>query len=181
MYLNILKNCAYPGKLKLADVSPVSKKENHLLAKNYRTINVLPAFTKVFKRLMQIQLNEHISQFQSPFLCGYKTEFSTKLPKLLLIERRKNMLHNKKYVNIILKASDTISYEILTAKLHTYGFSKDSLKSVLCCLKNRKERVKVNITVVSWVDYFYGTAQGSVLGQVLFKIFSNDFFFIIIK
>ena len=67
MYLRTLKRCACPGKLKLADVSPVNKKENHLLVKSFRTMNVLPAFTKVFKRLMQNQLNEHINQFQSPF------------------------------------------------------------------------------------------------------------------
>ena len=35
---NILKDCAYREKLKLADVSPVYKKANPLLAKNYRPV-----------------------------------------------------------------------------------------------------------------------------------------------
>ena len=49
----ILKDCAYPDKLKLADVFPVYKKENPLLAKNYRPVSVLPTVTKIFERLMQ--------------------------------------------------------------------------------------------------------------------------------
>ena len=70
---------------------------------------------------MHIQLNEHINQFLSPFLCGYRTEFSTQTALLLLIERWKPMLDNKEYVGAVLmdlsKAFDTINYELLTAKL----------------------------------------------------------------
>ena len=73
----ILKDCTYPDKLKLADISPVYKKENPLLAKNYRPVSVLPTVTKIFERLMQSQLNEHINQFLSPSLCGYRTGFSS--------------------------------------------------------------------------------------------------------
>ena len=59
----ILKDCTFPEKLKLADVSPVYKKENLLLAKNYRAVSVLLTVTKIFERLMRSQLNEHINQF----------------------------------------------------------------------------------------------------------------------
>ena len=59
----ILKDCPFPEKLKLADVSPVYKKENLLLAKNYRAVSVLLTVTKIFERLMRSQLNEHIIQF----------------------------------------------------------------------------------------------------------------------
>ena len=60
----ILKDCANPGKIKLADVSPVCKKENPLLVKSYRPV---PTVTIIFERLMQSQFNEHINQFLSPF------------------------------------------------------------------------------------------------------------------
>ena len=51
----ILKNCADPEKLKLADISPVYKKENPLLAKNYRPVSILPTTTKLFERQWHIQ------------------------------------------------------------------------------------------------------------------------------
>ena len=81
----VLKGCPYPGKLKLANVSPAYENENPLLTKNYK--NVLPRVTKMFERLMQNQLNKHINQFLSPFLCGHRTRFSTQTALLSFIER----------------------------------------------------------------------------------------------
>ena len=46
---------------------------------------------------MQIQLNEHINQFLSPFLYGYSKGFSLQAALLSLIERWKIMLDNKGY------------------------------------------------------------------------------------
>ena len=63
----------------------------------------------------------------------------------------KTMFDNKGYAGAVLmnlsKAFDTINYELLTAKLHAYGFSKEALK--LSYLKHRKQRVKVNTTFSS--------------------------------
>ena len=58
----ILKHCVYPDKLKLPDASPVYKNENPVLAKNYGPVSVLPRVTKIFEKLMQSQLDEHIYQ-----------------------------------------------------------------------------------------------------------------------
>ena len=145
----ILKDCIYPNKLKLADVSLVFKKENPLLAKNYRPVSVLPTVTKIFEKIMQNQLNKHINRFLSPFLCGYRTGFSTQNALLLLIEKWKTMLDNKGYTGDILmdlsKAFDTINYELLIAKLNVYGFSNEALKLILSYLRNRKQRGQYNI------------------------------------
>ena len=102
---------------------------------------------------MQSQLNEYINQFLSPFLCGYRTDISSQTALLPLIERWKIMLDNKVYGGAVLmdlsKAFNTTNYELLIAKLHTYGFGKDVLKLILSYLKHRKERIKVNTTFSS--------------------------------
>ena len=54
-------------------------------------MSVLPTVTEMFESLMHSQLNEHINLI-SPFLCGYRTGFSTQTTLLSLIGRWKIML-----------------------------------------------------------------------------------------
>ena len=49
----ILKKCQFPENLKLADITPVFKKEDKNLAKNYRPVSFLPTLSKVFEKIMQ--------------------------------------------------------------------------------------------------------------------------------
>ena len=48
----------FPDNLKLPDVTPVFKKII-LSKKNYRTVSVLPTISKIYEKLMQIQVNNH--------------------------------------------------------------------------------------------------------------------------
>ena len=50
----------FPENLKLADVKPIFKKKDPLDKANYRPVSVLPPVSKICKRLMQKQINEHI-------------------------------------------------------------------------------------------------------------------------
>ena len=62
------------------------------------------------------------------------------------------------------KALDRLPHELLVAKLHAYGVDIPSLKRLHSYLTKRKQRVKLNGT------------YGSILGQLLFKIFLCDLF-----
>ena len=89
----------------------------------------------------------------------------------------KFMLDKKEYVGAILmnlyKAFSTINYELLVAKLNTYGFSKEM---IFRCLNNRTQRVKINKTFSSLRELLYGVLHGSVLGPNLFNIYLNYLF-----
>ena len=74
------------------------------------------------------------------------------------------------------KAIDTINHQLLLAKLHAYGFSKQALAIVCSYLSNRKQRIKINV-FSSWKDLILGVPQRSVLGLSLFNIYLNDLFF----
>ena len=45
----------FPNELKLADITPVLKKDNSTMAKNNRPVSVLPCGSKIVERIMQQQ------------------------------------------------------------------------------------------------------------------------------
>ena len=120
--------------MKLADITPVFKKEDSTQTKNYGPVSVLPGITKVFERIIQKQLSKYIEKFLSLFMCGYKKGFHTQAALLGLVEKWKASLDKKWYAGAILmdlsKAVDTINHESLLAKLNAYGFdNKNSLNN----------------------------------------------------
>ena len=75
------------------------------------------------------------------------------------------------------KAFNTINPELLTAKLHAYGFGKEALTLIASYLSDRWQHVKINDTFSTWSTLEQAVPQGSVLGLVLFNIYLNDLFF----
>ena len=61
----IITQRSFPNNLKLANVTPVFKKDDASLLKNYRPVSVLPVVSKCYERLMQKQILEYIDKHLS--------------------------------------------------------------------------------------------------------------------
>ena len=85
---------------------------------------------------MQKQIIDYINQYLLPCFLDTAKGFSTQTTLLYFIEKWNFILDKKECVGPILmdlsKTFNAISYELLVAKLDTYGFSKETLKLILC-------------------------------------------------
>ena len=71
LFNNTILTSTFPDKLKVADVSPIFKKDDPQKSKNYRPASVLAVVSKIFERLLYKQMSLHVEEYLSPFLCGY--------------------------------------------------------------------------------------------------------------
>ena len=63
----IINQKFFPKNLKVADITPVFKKEDTTAVKNYRPVSVLPTVSKVIERLLQKQVSEYMENFLSKY------------------------------------------------------------------------------------------------------------------
>ena len=100
-----------------------------------------------------------------------------------MIEQWKNGLDNKNFVEAVLmhlcKTFDCIPHDLLIAKLHAYGFSENSLMFFYSYLKQHKQNFKINNTYNLLKELLPGVLQDSILGPILFKMFTNDLFLLL--
>ena len=75
------------------------------------------------------------------------------------------------------KAFDSLSHELLIAKLKCYGLDKNAVEFFRIYLTNRYQYCRINNTLGDWRKSLGGAPQGSILGSLLFNIFLNDIFF----
>ena len=79
----------------------------------------------------------------SKYQCGFKKGYSNQYSFLAMLAKSKSSVDTGSSFGALLtdlsKAFDCLLHELLSAKLHAYGFSLDALRLVHSYLTNRKQ------------------------------------------
>ena len=183
-----LSSGLFSQAFKSAVIFPLLKKPsldpNEL--KNFRPISNLPFISKIIEKLVLVQIARHLSannllnQFQSAYRPGHSTE--TALPKIV-----NDLLLSLDDGNISLLASldlsaafDTIDHAILLHRLqHDFGLIGTVLDWFSSYLSGRIKSVSVHSHTSVPASVSCGVPQGSVLGPILFVLYTTPLFAVI--
>ena len=109
---------------------------------------------------------------------GFRQKYSTVHALISLTENiRKNLDEGNIGCGIFVdlqKAFDTVEHDILLSKLEHYGIRGLANEWFKSYLSNRKQYVSINGYDSNLADAKFGVSQGSVLGPLLFLVFTND-------
>ena len=89
MINNAIDTGTFPDALKRCDVTPVFKKAYHLIKENYRPVSILPCLSKVYEKVLAIQLGEYFENIFGQALSFLEQDIAAKIPFLVLLRNGK--------------------------------------------------------------------------------------------
>jgi hypothetical protein len=172
----------FPDSFKLATVRPLLKKHNlpHDDLSSYRPISNLSFLSKLLERIIHSRINLHLQTFPSlcPFQSAYRKYHSTETA-LLRIHNDLLLASNEQQVSALVlldlsAAFDTIDHHILLTRLNsTFGLSGSALSLLSSYLTDRFQYVTIANQSSAQKSLSTGVPQGSVLGPLLFSLYTS--------
>ena len=178
-----LADGVFPQALKQALVRPTPKDINGDLDDygNYRPISNLPFLSKILEKCVQKQLSFHLDQnnLHAEFQSGYRTHHSCETATLALYNDLLCLSDTKSKVILLLldlsAAFDTVCHNKLLHKMQSkFGISDIVLKWFQSYLDERSFIVKINRSKSSRCYLVIGVPQGSILGPILFILYTKE-------
>ena len=162
-----------PNAFKTSKVIPIYKKGDKANLNNYRPISMLPTISKIFKRVIHMQLcayfceNNLLCEQQYGFRSKHSTELATiKLVDYLLKQMDATQIPGAIYLDLS-KAFDTLNFDILLGKLKFYGVVGTPLKLLDNYLRNRHQFVEFKNNNSDLQEILTGIPQGSYFESVI--------------
>jgi hypothetical protein len=176
----------FPARLKYAVSKPTFKNGDRSDVSNCRPISLLPAFSKVFEKVLYVRMYQHLinNNILVDEQFGFRTKSSITTATFNLISEIIDAFNSKQIVGGIFcdlkKAFDSVDHDILLSKLEFYGIRGKFKELIKSYLTNRYQRVSITSknscrsSFSKWGEVRCGVPQGSILGPLFFLLYIND-------
>ena len=181
LFNKCLKESCFPDCWKVSSVVPVFKNVGERSnAKNYRPVSVLSVVSKVFEKLVNNRIVDHLEKcgLFSDFQYGFRSSRST-ADLLTAVSDRIGRAFNRSGATRavaldISMAFGRVWHAGLLNKLKSYGISGQIFSLISSFLSNRRLRVVLDGKSSQEYPVNVGVPQGSILGPTLFLLYIND-------
>ena len=170
-----------PSCFKHAIVSPLIKKQgaDAEVLKNYRPVSNLPFISKILEKVVAFQIHAYLERFQllEEHQSAYRKTRGTETALLKIFNDLLSNADDRKISVLVMldlsAAFDTIDHSILVDRLASFGFGGKVLEWFKSYLTNRTQSVFINNTSSEPVNLEFGVPQGSVLGPILYTLYTT--------
>ena len=177
-----LDSGCFPSAFKTARVSPILKKPSldPSDTKNYRPVSLLPFLSKTLERAAfnqlstYLQLNNFLDQHQSGFKVGHSTETALLAVTESLHAASANSLSSVLILLDLSAAFDTVDHQILLSTLMSMGITGSAFSLFASYLSGRSYQVTWKGSMSEPRSLSTGVPQGSVLGPLLFSVYTTS-------
>jgi hypothetical protein len=170
-----------PKELKVANICPRLKKPtaDPNALENYRPVSNPPFLSKLLEKVVAKQIIAYLedNDLMDPFQSAYRSAHSTETATLKVKCDADMILDDGDAVLLVLldlsAAFDTLNHEILLKRLEvSIGLRGTALEWMKSYLSNRSQQVVIGDAASASTPLETGVPQGSVLGPLLFSLYT---------